>query len=74
MTAVARCSKSLMLALTGATLLLLALPLAAQRPVKFDSATVSGLSARNIGSAQMSGRIAAVDGVTEKGRTTVFVG
>ena len=74
MTAVARCSKSLILALTGATLLLLALPLAAQRPVKFDSATVSGLSARNIGSAQMSGRIAAEDGVTEKGRTTVFVG
>ncbi|HWW77608.1 MAG TPA: hypothetical protein VNZ44_19550 [Pyrinomonadaceae bacterium] len=31
--------------------------------VKVDSETVSGLGARNIGSAQMSGRIAAVDAV-----------
>ena len=28
------------------------------RPVKFDSGTISGLNARNIGSAAMSGRIA----------------
>jgi len=42
------------------------------RPVKFDAATVSGLPARNIGSAMMSGRIAAVAAVTENGRTTVF--
>jgi photosystem II stability/assembly factor-like uncharacterized protein len=56
--------------------LLLFLPslLTAQQPVKFDAATVSGLSARNIGSAAISGRIAAVDAVTEEGRLNVFVG
>ncbi|HZD32499.1 MAG TPA: hypothetical protein VE779_12660, partial [Candidatus Angelobacter sp.] len=47
---------------------------AAQPPVKFDSATISGLPARNIGSAVMSGRIAAVDAVREQGRLTVFAG
>src|SRR6202166_3217825 len=41
---------------------------------KFDAATVSGLPARNIGSATMSGRVAAVDAVEEDGRITVFVG
>ena len=46
----------------------------AQQPVKFDSATISGLPARNIGSAVMSGRIAAVDVVNDQGRLTVFVG
>ena len=30
-------------------------------PIKFDSGTISGLPARNIGSAEMSGRIAALD-------------
>ncbi|MGZ4788684.1 MAG: WD40/YVTN/BNR-like repeat-containing protein [Terriglobales bacterium] len=47
---------------------------AAPRPVKFDAATVSGLPARNIGAAVMSGRVAAVTAVTENGRTTVFAG
>ncbi len=47
---------------------------AAQAPYRFDSATVSGLPARNIGSATMSGRIAALDAVEENGRITVFVG
>jgi photosystem II stability/assembly factor-like uncharacterized protein len=46
----------------------------AQSPVKIDSDTVSGLGARNIGSATMSGRIAAVDGVWEKDRLTVYIG
>ena len=41
---------------------------------KFDAATVSGLPARNIGSATMSGRIAAVDAVDQDGRITVLVG
>ena len=45
-----------------------------QTSYKFDAATVSGLPARNIGSATMSGRIAAVDAVEEDGRITVFVG
>jgi photosystem II stability/assembly factor-like uncharacterized protein len=43
-------------------------------PIKFDSGTVSGLPARNIGSAEMSGRIAALAGVKEDGRTTLYVG
>jgi photosystem II stability/assembly factor-like uncharacterized protein len=42
--------------------------------VKVDAETVSGLGARNIGSAQMSGRIAAVDAVREGKRLTVYVG
>ena len=46
----------------------------AQAAYRFDSATVSGLPARNIGSAVMSGRIAAVDAIEEKGRLTVFAG
>jgi photosystem II stability/assembly factor-like uncharacterized protein len=46
----------------------------AQAPYRFDAATVSGLPARNIGSATMSGRIAAVDAVDQDGRITVFVG
>src|SRR4029077_4443693 len=46
----------------------------AQAPYRFDAATVSGLPARNIGSATMSGRIAAVDAVEEDGRITLFVG
>src|SRR5690242_470345 len=45
-----------------------------QASYKFDAATVSGLPARNIGSAVMSGRVAAVDAVDEDGRITVFVG
>ena len=46
----------------------------AQPPVKFDAATVSGLPARNIGSATMSGRIAAVTAAKDEGRLTVFIG
>lgn len=42
--------------------------------VKFDSETISGLGARNIGSAAMSGRIAAVDAAQEGQRLTVYVG
>ena len=43
-------------------------------PPKMDSNTISGLGARNIGAAAMSGRIAAVAGVHEKGRVTLYVG
>ncbi len=49
-----------------------AAPAAAQR---FDSAAISGLGIRNIGSATMSGRIAAVAGRQEKdGKVTLLVG
>src|SRR5581483_2149233 len=41
---------------------------------KFDSDTISGLGARNIGSATTGGRVAAVTAVHEKGRLTVYVG
>jgi len=47
---------------------------AAGRPPVFDSGTLSGLGARNIGSAAMSGRIAAIAGRKDGGKTTVFVG
>src|SRR5213082_3647401 len=41
----------------------------------YNSATISGLGARNIGSAAMSGRISAVQGVKEpSGKITLFVG
>src|SRR5437016_6630362 len=41
----------------------------------FSSATISGLGARNIGSAAMSGRISAIAGTKEpSGKITLFVG
>jgi photosystem II stability/assembly factor-like uncharacterized protein len=47
----------------------------AQTPsVKVDSETISGLGARNIGSATMSGRVAAIDAVQEGQRLTVYIG
>jgi photosystem II stability/assembly factor-like uncharacterized protein len=48
----------------------------AQSPssVKVDSATISGLGARNIGSAAMSGRVAAIDAIREGQRLTVYIG
>jgi photosystem II stability/assembly factor-like uncharacterized protein len=60
-----------------------ALPALAQTPqpagpqsatVKVDAETISGLGARNVGSAQMSGRIAAIDAVQEGARLTVYIG
>jgi photosystem II stability/assembly factor-like uncharacterized protein len=51
---------------------LMALPATAQ---SFDSAAISGLGVRNIGSATMSGRIAAVAGRQEKdGKVTLLIG
>ena len=55
-------------------LLLLALAQQPAAAVKVDSETVSGLGARNIGSAAMSGRIAALDAVHEGARLTIYVG
>src|ERR1700683_4624607 len=43
-------------------------------PVRVDSETISGLGARNIGSATMSGRISAIDAVWEGQRLTLYVG
>jgi len=45
------------------------------RAATFDSAAVSGLGIRNIGSARMSGRISAITGRQEKdGKVTLFIG
>ena len=57
-----------------ASLFLWAIPVyAADAP--FNSASISGLGARNIGSAAMSGRISSIAGVREpSGKITLFVG
>ncbi len=52
-------------------------PLAAESDngaVAVDSEAISGLGARNIGSALMSGRVASIDAVHEGDRLTIFVG
>jgi photosystem II stability/assembly factor-like uncharacterized protein len=55
-----------------ASVALIASPSLAQ---SFDSASVSGLGVRNIGSATMSGRISAIDGRQEKdGKVTLLIG
>jgi photosystem II stability/assembly factor-like uncharacterized protein len=63
---------------TGSLFLALTLPCSAQNAapatVKVDSDTISGLGARNIGSAAMSGRISAIDGAYEGNRLTLYVG
>ncbi len=43
-------------------------------PARLDAGVLSGLGARNVGSAAMSGRIAAIAARTDAGKTTVFVG
>jgi photosystem II stability/assembly factor-like uncharacterized protein len=55
-------------------LFFLSVAVSAQQVTKFDAATISGLPARNIGSATMSGRIAAIAAVNESGRLTLFAG
>jgi len=48
---------------------------AADKPAPYSSATISGLTARNIGSAAMSGRISAIAGVKDpSGRTLLYIG
>ena len=41
---------------------------------KFDSDTISGLGARNIGTAEASGRVSALSAVKEDGRLTIYIG
>jgi hypothetical protein len=60
----------------AAVLIVPALPAAAataKAPV-VDAGVISGLGARNIGSAAMSGRIAAIAAHLDKGNTVIFVG
>ncbi len=47
---------------------------AGAQEAKFDSDTISGLGARNIGSATTGGRVSAIAAVREKGRLSVYVG
>jgi photosystem II stability/assembly factor-like uncharacterized protein len=58
----------------GVWFVLLVCSVPAQQPARFDAGTISGLPARNIGSAAMSGRISAVAAYRDSGRLTVFVG
>src|SRR5450755_3796497 len=52
-----------------------AISVASAAPPAGDAGTIGGLGARNIGSAQMSGRIAAIAGrVEDNGNVTLFVG
>ncbi|MEY2440469.1 MAG: hypothetical protein QOI34_1854 [Verrucomicrobiota bacterium] len=47
----------------------------AEQPAAYNSATISGLNARNIGSATMSGRVSAIAATHEpSGKITMFVG
>src|SRR5271155_2652488 len=55
-------------------LVLLIPGLLAAQEIKIDSDTISGLGARNIGSAQMSGRVTSLAAVRENGRLTVYIG
>src|SRR5258708_33492587 len=57
-----------------AVLICVAASPAQEQGAKFDSDTISGLGARNIGSAAMSGRVSAIAAVKEDGRLTVYVG
>src|SRR4029077_8764769 len=66
-----RCFAALMMLFLATMTLAVA---ARAQDAKFDSDTISGLGARNIGSATMSGRVAAITAVKEDGRLTVYVG
>ena len=52
----------------------LSVSFAGAQGVKIDSDTISGLGARNIGSGEIGGRVAAITAVRVNGRLTVFVG
>jgi photosystem II stability/assembly factor-like uncharacterized protein len=68
---------TLIAAALGASLAVNAADTPAAKPAapSFNSGVISGLGARNIGSAQMSGRIAAIAAVPGKdGKTTLIVG
>ena len=53
---------------------MIAAALLSAQEIKVDSDTISGLNARNIGSAEMSGRVAALAAVRVDGRLTVYIG
>ena len=67
----ARCGMALVAVMSGNVFAQATLAIATP---KVDSETISGLGARNIGSAAMSGRIAAIAAVHEGNRLTVYLG
>ena len=68
-------SRALAIALGSVALPAMASAAATAAAPRFDAGTISGLGARNIGSAAMSGRIAALDAISEKdGKTLLYVG
>jgi photosystem II stability/assembly factor-like uncharacterized protein len=69
---IASSSISTMLKQCAATVIVLCSAICAQQPLRFDAGSISGLPARNIGSATMSGRVAALTAVNVKGQLTVF--
>jgi len=68
------CPVTYLVRLLLAVLICVAASPAQEQGAKFDSDTVSGLGARNIGSAAMSGRVSAIAAVKEDGRLTVYIG
>src|SRR3954463_6539588 len=74
---IARCPRAHFLVFSVLVLLIssaAAQQTAEPRPARYDAGMISGLPARNIGSATMSGRVAAVTAVNDSGRLTVFAG
>jgi photosystem II stability/assembly factor-like uncharacterized protein len=51
-----------------------AAPAGKSGPAVIDHGTISGIGARNIGSAAMSGRVSSIAAFTERGVTTIYVG
>jgi len=71
----AHCRQTALVGAAAATLLLTSGAMAATTAPAWTSATISGLGARNIGSAAMSGRVAAIAGRVERdGKTMLLVG
>ena len=61
--------------LSALAVLCFAVSLQGQENPPYSSATISGLNARNIGSATMSGRVSAIAATPEaSGKITLFVG
>src|SRR5580704_15276475 len=70
-------NKSIRFSCAVVTILVAAMVFSVPAPAqeaKFDSDSISGLGARNIGSATMSGRISAVAATKEESRLTVYIG
>src|SRR5207248_55269 len=71
----ARCAFGVRCVFASLSVLFLSAALCHGQEASYNSSTISGLGARNIGSATMSGRISAIAGTREpSGKITLFVG